>query len=136
MSKPVSDEDLNNFCSVTGASIERAKFYVEAANGNLEVAIESFFENGGAEEAMESDAPVVQGRALQVDEDDGDDDDDEDYNPFNQLGGSKPKEGTRKQPARAAAGKIFSLNDMNADEEGEDADTDQQAFYAGGSKTR
>lgn len=86
---------------------------------------------------MESDAPVVQGRALQVDADDGDDDedDDEDYNPFNQLGGSKPKEGTRKQPARAAAGKIFSLNDMNGNEEGEDADTDQQAFYAGGSKT-
>lgn len=136
MSKPVSDEDLNNFCSVTGASLDRAKFYVEAANGNLEVAIESFFENGGAEEAdMESDAPVVQGRALQVDEDD--DDDDEDYNPFNQLGGSKPKEGTRKQPARAAAaGKIFSLNDMNGDEEGEEDDNEQQAFYAGGSKTR
>lgn len=134
MSKPVSDEDLNNFCSVTGASLDRAKFYVEAANGNLDVAIESFFENGGAEEAdMESDAPVVQGRAMQVDEDD--DEDDEDYNPFNQLGGSKPKEGTRKQPARAAAaaaGKIFSLNDMK----GEDDDTEQQAFYAGGSKTR
>lgn len=35
--KTVSDDDLKNFCSVTGATIERAKFYVEAANGDLSV---------------------------------------------------------------------------------------------------
>jgi len=30
MSKaPINDEDLKNFCSVTGASAERARFYVE-----------------------------------------------------------------------------------------------------------
>ena len=35
----VSDDDLKNFCTVTGATIERAKFYVEAANGDLGVRI-------------------------------------------------------------------------------------------------
>jgi len=39
----ISDEDLQNFCSVTGASMDRARFYVEAANGDLGIAIESFF---------------------------------------------------------------------------------------------
>jgi hypothetical protein len=39
----ISDEDLNNFCAVTGASVERAKFFVEAANGNLEVALYIYF---------------------------------------------------------------------------------------------
>ena len=33
----ISDEDLENFCAVTGANKERASFYIEAANGNLEV---------------------------------------------------------------------------------------------------
>ncbi len=143
MSKSVSDEDLNSFCSVTGASLERARFFVDAANGNLELAIESFFENGGADEAeMESGGPVVQGRAVQVEDDEEEDDaDDEDYNPFDQLGGAKPKVGgERKQPARAAAkaaGKIFSLNDFGGEgEEGEESEGEQQAFYAGGSKTR
>ena len=37
MSNPVNEEDLTNFCSVTGASIERAKFYIEAANGDIGV---------------------------------------------------------------------------------------------------
>lgn len=128
---PISDEDLNNFCSVTGASIERAKFYVEAANGDLGVAIESFFESGGSDDVVMEDAPQLAATGVKVDADedvDEDDDDDEDYNPFQKLNESKP---TRKQPARNA-NKIFSLNDMNNDnEEGEDG----QAFYAGGSKT-
>ncbi len=38
MSNPsINEEDLKNFCSVTGATIERARFYVEAANGDLGV---------------------------------------------------------------------------------------------------
>ena len=37
MSNNITDDKLNNFVGVTGASQERARFYLEAANGNLEV---------------------------------------------------------------------------------------------------
>lgn len=140
MSSNISEDDLNNFCAVTGAPKDRARFYVEAANGNLDLAIESYFENGGAENAeMETESPVRRNPAQDDDHDFevvDDDDADEDFNPFNQLG-SKSKEPTRKQPTRAAAaGKIFSLNDMNNDnDDEEDEDEKGQAFYAGGSKT-
>lgn len=130
---PISEEDLNNFCSVTGASIERARFFVEAANGDLTIAIGSFFENGGGEDVEMTDAPqlAATGTKLENLDDDDSDDDDEDYNPFQKLSeASKP---TRKQPARST-GKIFSLNDMNNDNE-EEEEGDSQAFYAGGSKT-
>lgn len=33
----ITDEQLNSFCAVTGAELERAKFYLEAANGDLDV---------------------------------------------------------------------------------------------------
>jgi len=130
-----SDDDLKNFCAVTGASIERAKFFVEAANGNLEIAIESFFESGGNDNdnAMEED-PVVPKTNPAVNIED-DSDEDPDFNPFEKLSQSKAKqEGVRKQPARNT-GQIFSLSDMNDNDEDEDEDREGQAFYAGGSKT-
>ena len=33
----ISEDKLNSFIGVTGASQERAKFYLEAANGDLDV---------------------------------------------------------------------------------------------------
>lgn len=42
MSSNISDELLDNFCSVTGADKERARFYLEASNGDLEVNFNSY----------------------------------------------------------------------------------------------
>lgn len=33
----ISNELIENFCSITGCTQDRAKFYIEAANGSLDV---------------------------------------------------------------------------------------------------
>jgi hypothetical protein len=33
----VTEEQLQNFCAVTGSTVDRARFYLEAANGDLDV---------------------------------------------------------------------------------------------------
>jgi hypothetical protein len=43
MSNSITDDKLADFVGVTGATNERARFYLEAANGNLEVKCLSFF---------------------------------------------------------------------------------------------
>ena len=40
---------MEQFTSVTGASKEQAAFYLESAGGNVEAAIDSFFNTGGAD---------------------------------------------------------------------------------------
>ncbi len=37
--KEISQEQIDSFCGVTGANKERASFYLEAANGDLDVSI-------------------------------------------------------------------------------------------------
>ena len=34
---PITNELLENFCAITGCTQDRAKFYLEAANGSLDV---------------------------------------------------------------------------------------------------
>lgn len=38
-----SEVDVDEFCLVTGATRERARFYLEAAGGNIQAALDSFF---------------------------------------------------------------------------------------------
>lgn len=37
MSERISNEVIENFCAITGCNQDRAKFYLEAANGTLDV---------------------------------------------------------------------------------------------------
>ncbi len=37
MSNSVSESTIDDFCSITGCLRERAKFYLEAAGGNIDV---------------------------------------------------------------------------------------------------
>jgi hypothetical protein len=37
MSSNVTEEQIQNFCVITGATGDRARFYIEAANGDIEV---------------------------------------------------------------------------------------------------
>jgi len=45
----MADAGVEQFTSVTGASKEQAAFYLESAGGNVEAAIDSFFNTGGAD---------------------------------------------------------------------------------------
>ena len=45
----MADDGVEQFTSVTGASKEQATFYLESAGGNVEAAIDSFFNTGGAD---------------------------------------------------------------------------------------
>ena len=45
----MADDAVDQFTSVTGASREQATFYLESAGGNVEAAIDSFFNTGGGE---------------------------------------------------------------------------------------
>ncbi len=38
----ITEEKLQNFCSVTGANVDRARFFLESANGNLDVIAKIF----------------------------------------------------------------------------------------------
>ncbi|KAI5479944.1 ubx domain containing protein [Pseudohyphozyma bogoriensis] len=68
-----SPEDLAQFTSITGASVEQAHFYLESAGGNVEAAVSTFFESGGA-----AGATSAAGAGAGADDDDMlDEDDDE-----------------------------------------------------------
>ncbi|KDN42610.1 SEP-domain-containing protein [Tilletiaria anomala UBC 951] len=43
------DEKIAQFASVAGVSADRSKFFVEAANGDIDAALSTFYESGGAE---------------------------------------------------------------------------------------
>lgn len=49
---PTMDESIQQFAAITGASADRARFFLESAGGDLETAMSSFYESG----APQSDA--------------------------------------------------------------------------------
>ena len=61
----MAEDGIEQFVSVTGASKEDAKFYLDSAGGNVETAIDSFFGTGGgaADVADEGGALMDEGPA-------------------------------------------------------------------------
>ena len=124
----IDDSVVQQFCSITGLSAERAKFYVEAANGNLDLAVGQYFENQGdtnddeflaapendEEESFEKNLPQPIVQKIE------------------------PKKDKAKSSTSSNANKkMFTLADLGG---GEDDDSNSsgeegQAFYAGGSET-
>ena len=43
MSSNITDAQIDNFCAVTGAARDRARFYLEASNGDIDVYKKNFF---------------------------------------------------------------------------------------------
>lgn len=138
----ISKEQLESFCSVTGSTAERATFYLEAANGDLDLAIGTFFEESNNDMPEEIRPPTGQFPNSQNDEDD---DDDEDYEEEEDAGPArrpvfqaqppnpKPK---NTSSAKQQKSNIFTLNSLNDEEDEDDREERQgQAFYAGGSET-
>lgn len=114
------EELVKQFSDVTGVSEDRAKFYLEAANGELQVALSSFYEgdNDG-----ERSAPVVL---------DDDDDSDDDNVPMDSVHvhRSEGKSKAKKAPQSSNFATLATLQDSSS----EDEDEQGQAFYAGGSE--
>ncbi|PWN93927.1 SEP-domain-containing protein [Acaromyces ingoldii] len=50
------DEEISQFVSITGADPEKARFYVESAQGNVETAVSTFFESEAGTTATPSHA--------------------------------------------------------------------------------
>lgn len=116
-------EDLvKQFSDVTGVAEDRAKFYLEAANGELQVALSSFYEG---DNEGEGERPTV---AI----DDDDDDSDDDNVPMDtvHLSRSESKSKAKKATKSSNIATLASLNDSPSEDEEEHG----QAFYAGGSE--
>ncbi|CAC5416111.1 SHP1 [Mytilus coruscus] len=98
---------VDQFKNLTGVDDERAKFYIESAGGNVELAVSSFYEEDGDDNMVQ--APVSQPTVQKS----------------TQHGASGPP----KQPSRFAT-------IANYQKEGDSSSSDEgQAFYAGGSET-
>ena len=48
-------DEIDEFCSVTGATRERAEFFLQASNGNLQAALDAFY----SEEPVQNEVLVT-----------------------------------------------------------------------------
>eukprot|EP00096_Caligus_rogercresseyi_P010447 TRINITY_DN3810_c0_g1_i1.p1 TRINITY_DN3810_c0_g1~~TRINITY_DN3810_c0_g1_i1.p1 ORF type:complete len:392 (+),score=149.16 TRINITY_DN3810_c0_g1_i1:86-1261(+) len=115
MASGASEADqLAQFQSITGADSERAKFFLDSAQGVLEVALTAFFDGEPEDEAMASE--VAAAAALQT----------------QQPPPSKPK---KSAYSGGGTSNIHSLSHASSDDDDSDSEDKGQAFYAGGSST-
>ncbi|XP_055624536.1 NSFL1 cofactor p47 [Toxorhynchites rutilus septentrionalis] len=114
-----NEEQIKKFADVTGVSEDRAKFYLDAANGELQVALSSFYE------ADNEDNPT-DGAAAPMDDDSDDDNMPTEMVQFS----SSSKRPRAKKTTKSNFATLSSLNDSSSEDEEEQG----QAFYAGGSE--
>ncbi|XP_055315280.1 NSFL1 cofactor p47 [Sitodiplosis mosellana] len=124
MSDGNRDEILSEFTAVTGVAEDRAKFYLESANWNLQLAMSSYYE--GDQDPDVDDDDVESSSSSQPSQ-----------APTALFGssGDKSKSDAKnksKNKYNASGARIVTLNNMASDDEEED-DGNRQAFYAGGS---
>uniref|UniRef100_A0A182N810 Uncharacterized protein n=1 Tax=Anopheles dirus TaxID=7168 RepID=A0A182N810_9DIPT len=107
-----NNDQVKQFAQITGASEERAKFYVDAANGELQVALSNFYE-GENDDADVSDEenPPAEPSSIQ----------------FARAEKTKAKKAPKPQSNIAT---LHTLNSSSSEDEEEQG----QAFYAGGSE--
>jgi len=120
MSSDGKDGKLAQFQDVTGVEAERATFFLESANWDLEMALGSFYENegGGQDEAMDTGAAAPEAPAAAEPE------------------AAKPASGrTARSGVLANVGTLYSGHDSDEDDDSDDDEDQGQAFYAGGSTT-
>jgi len=102
-----NDEKLAQFQSITGCDQERAQFYLESANWQIDLAMASFYEGEGD---MDADPAPVEAPQPTAD---------------------MP---TEAQPSVGGAGGMGRINFGGAAaSDSDDSDSEQQAFFAGGS---
>ena len=92
--------------SITGCDADRAQFYLESANWQLDLAIASFYEADGDDAGVGMD---VGG------------------------GGAAPAPAPAPAPAQSGGAGRINIVSGGQDDDDDDSDSEQQAFYAGGS---
>merc|ERR1711892_432276 len=105
-----NDEKLAQFQSITGCDQERAQFYLESANWQIDLAMASFYEGEGDMGVGGDQAPAAAAPAPV----------------------SAPPAAEVPKPAAAASGGIGRINFGGAGSDSDDSDSEQQAFFAGG----
>jgi len=107
-----NDEKLAQFQSITGCDQERAQFYLESANWQIDLAMASFYEGeGDMEVGGEQDLAAAAPQAA-----------------------APPAADPAAPKAAAGGGGIGRINfGSGGGSDSDDSDSEQQAFYAGGS---
>lgn len=122
------EEKINEFMGITGVSeTNRARFFLESSNWQLELAIQSFFENDEQPEAAPAAAPGARRAASESAA--AEDDDDMDYEP-QEL--NKKKSSSRKTVGGGGSGNVHNIGSFNNSDSSSDEEHGQ-AFFAGGS---
>lgn len=110
------DELLSQFTDVTGIDAERAKFYLESSAWQLEVALASFYENDGEDNAVEEEVAESHVEELPV-----------------QPLASHPQVQPKPKSGGVFSARFGTLAGLNKND-GSSDEEEGQAFYAGGSE--
>lgn len=113
------DELLSQFTDITGVDAERAKFYLESAAWQLEIALTSFYENEGNGEDAVVDITADEPQVVE-----------DSATPPPDVSSSPKSKGKPKPKSNSKFATVSSLkyDAVSSDEE------EGQAFYAGGSE--
>jgi len=126
---------ISNFCSITGVEAARGQFYLESANWNLQLAIQSFFEHS-------DDLPInvnpnpnpseVNTQPIEPFIDHNESDDEmSDKDPDSPK---THKKLTKKDPKHQTSN-FATLDSLRRQQDsGQSSEEEGQAFYAGGSE--
>nr|ACO14697.1 NSFL1 cofactor p47 [Caligus clemensi] len=116
------DEQLAQFQSITGADSEQAKFFLDSAQGQLEMALTAFFDG---ETEMESSSAGLGSQTAAS-------------QPPTVPSGDRKEKSSSSSSTRRGAGassNIHSLSHASSDDDDDEDKDSGQAFYAGGSST-
>ncbi|XP_054161465.1 NSFL1 cofactor p47-like [Oppia nitens] len=142
------DELISNFCGITGVEASRGEFYLESANWDLSLAIQSFYETATEDIAIPTNAPnpqtsEEQKRAHELQQmfsnkpihntSDNSSDDEMPLQAMTSKDSAKSSKNTQKSHLSSNIATLGSLKPKSDSGEGE-SDEEGQAFYAGGSE--
>lgn len=119
-------EQLAQFCDITGASEDRARFFLESSGGQLEVALASFYENEndndmdpGSPEILETTSAHPEPQPAPASE-------------LRSTGSKKSK--SKSKTKSSSSSRVRTLASLKQDSDSDDSGNEEgQAFYAGGS---
>mmetsp|Transcript_24880 Transcript_24880/g.41596 ORF Transcript_24880/g.41596 Transcript_24880/m.41596 type:complete len:387 (-) Transcript_24880:335-1495(-) len=117
------DEEISQFVSITSSTPEQARFFLESSNGDLQTAMDSFFESGGEmdgdadPEDPEVDVPVPQAPVAQAP----------------RAAVPPAKRASNRPPPSAAHGNVRGLSDYRND--AAESDDEDNEYYTGGAKS-
>lgn len=123
MSESKNEEALASFRSITSADEQRAKFYMESSNWNLDNALINYYDDRDHEtrnESMDNDTPSFSTRSARLS--------------HSSQSISNPKKPEKKSVIKST-GNVRMLSSLKQDHASDSSEDEEgQAFYAGGSE--